>query len=99
MDINKNTRISELIKENKASIDAIASLAKPLEKLKNPVLRRIMASRVTLTEAAQMGGCSIADFIRVLRPLGFNWIDPTYSATAAAQERPAWLERVTENQI
>lgn len=70
--IHPHTRISELIKANQQSIAAIASLAKPLEKLKNPLLRKVLAARVTISEAAKMGGCGLTDFKRVLEPLGFS---------------------------
>lgn len=69
--ITANTKISELIKHNPESINAIASIAKPLEKLKNPILRKIMASRVTIAEAAKMSGVALEDFERVLAPIGF----------------------------
>lgn len=71
--INQHTKISTIIKTNPDSIEAIASLAKPLKKLKNPILRRLMAPRVTLGEAATMGGCTVDDFKRVLEPLGFTF--------------------------
>jgi len=70
--ISPNTRISELVKTNSASIEAIASLSKPLEKLKNPLLRKLLAARVNIAEAAKIGGCSLSDFKRVLEPLGFS---------------------------
>jgi len=86
--INSQTRIAEVIKINKASIEAIASLSKPLHKLRNPLLRRVMASRVTLAEAAAIGGCTLADFERVLRPLGFIWVE--------TDDKPHELETVEQ---
>src|SRR5690554_1491311 len=92
MRINADTRVSELIKENKGSIDALASLAKPLEKLKNPILRKIMASRVTIAEAAKMGSCKIEDFARVLQPLGFEFINTPTEDENVIEGKPSWLE-------
>lgn len=99
MEINKNTRISDLIKSNKASIDAIASLAKPLEKLKNPVLRKLMASRVTVSEAAKMGGCTIQDFERVLTPLGFKFSDSEMIEELKLEDTPDWLKDLSKDNI
>ena len=95
MVINKHTRVSEVIKANADSIAAIAELAKPLRKLKNPLLRRVMAPRVTLAEAAAIGGCSVADFKRVLEPLGFIFTEDealeSHPAADNQRGRPAWL--------
>jgi uncharacterized protein (DUF2249 family) len=99
MDVSENTRISDLLKENKDSIDAIASLAKPLEKLRNPILRKLMASRVTIAEAAKMGGCSIQDFERVLKPLGFNFLRADKSEDSIEDEAPDWLRDLTTDCI
>ena len=96
--ITPSTRISELIKANDKSIAAISSLSKPLEKLKNPLLRKMLAGRVSIADAARMGGCTLLDFKKVLEPLGFTLsleaTDPlplTNQADAPAE--PAWLDR------
>lgn len=94
MIIKADTRISDLIKENSASIDAIASLSKPLEKLKNPILRKLMASRVTIAEAAKMGGCTIEDFARVLQPLGFEFATLEKDIDNLIEEKPLWLGKI-----
>ena len=98
--ISAKTKISELIKENSQSIDAIASIAKPLEKLKNPILRKIMASRVTIAEAAKMGGAKVEDFKRVLAPLGFIFEDDeTLNDETAIEARPIWLQKAPKEDI
>src|SRR5690606_27650472 len=99
MIIKADTRISDLIKENKGSIDAIASLAKPLEKLKNPILRKIMASRVTIAEAAKMGSCKIEDFARVLQPLGFEFIVTQNDDQDSIDKKPSWLEELSSENL
>ena len=91
--ISINTKISELIKENSGSVDALASIAKPLEKLKNPILRKIMASRVTIAEASKMTGTKVDDFKRVLSPLGFIFEgDESAKEELSAAPRPSWLK-------
>lgn len=98
--ITEKTKISELIKENPESINAIASIAKPLEKLKNPILRKIMASRVTIAEAAKMGGTTVEDFIRVLLPLGFHFEETiSEKEIASVENKPEWLQKTTESEI
>lgn len=96
--ITPNTRIAELIRANDQSIGAIATLSKPLQKLKNPLLRKVLASRVTLSEAAKIGGCKLSDFKRVLEPLGFSLTLETdenlqlHSHQTVASEKPVWLD-------
>ncbi len=72
MYINENTKISALIKHNPKSIDAIVSISTNFEKLKNPILRRVLASRVSIKQAAKIGGSSVEVFYKELIPLGFE---------------------------
>src|SRR5690606_16537123 len=99
MIISSQTKISELVKANKDSIEAIASLSKPLEKLKNPLLRKLMASRVTIAEAAKMGGCSIEEFRLVLKPLGFEFGGESTEKTEAVEQKPDWLLQLPAEKI
>ena len=99
MIVTAHTRISELVRVNSASIDAIASLAAPLRKLKNPLLRRVMAPRVTIAQAAAMGGCSVDDFRKVLEPLGFVFAEEDTGDDGQltdVQQQPDWLARTDE---
>lgn len=99
MKITKNTKISELIKEDKNSIDAIAAIAKPLEKLKNPILRKLMASRVTIAEAASMGNATIEAFATALKPLGFEFEENGQEITEEVSGKPEWLTQMDNNKI
>lgn len=75
MKINLNTKVSELIKANDKSIDAIASLSPHFNKLRNPILRKILAPRVTIADAAKIGKVSTDDFINKLKEIGFYFDD------------------------
>lgn len=72
MKISSTTKISALIKENPEAITAIASINKHFEKLKNPILRKLLAGRVTIADAAKIGGTKVEEFFKVLKPLGFE---------------------------
>ncbi|GAA4300686.1 hypothetical protein [Compostibacter hankyongensis] len=86
------TKISSIIRADKDSITAISSLSRPLEKLRNPVLRKVMASRVTVAEAAHIGGCSLEDIAAVLRPLGFYLMKgDEETSDDKTGKKPAWL--------
>lgn len=100
MKFNENTKISDIIQKNKSSIDAIANIAPPLKRLKNPILRKVMASRVTVREAAKMGGCTVEDFIRVLQPLGYTYTPEREGSTSGSEEKiPDWLRDAASDDI
>lgn len=85
MKINRNTKISELIDYNIKSIDAIATINKKFKKLKNPVLRKILAKRVSISEASKIGGSTVDKFFEVLSPLGFT-IETDIKGTVPTKE-------------
>lgn len=73
MRIDENTKISKIINDKPEAIDTIVSLSKHFEKLRIPILRKTLASRVTIKQAAKIGGVSINDFFIKLSPLGFTY--------------------------
>lgn len=103
MNISAATKISALIKANPASIDAIVTINKHFEKLRNPILRKILASRVTIADAAKIGGCTVNDFFEKLAPLGFlvtTEIPPLTNTGITNEQRAAFMQQVnTKNTI
>ncbi|PRY01224.1 uncharacterized protein DUF1858 [Pontibacter ummariensis] len=104
MHIAANTKIATILKEKPEAIEAIAAINKHFEKLRNPLLRKILASRVTIADAAKIGGCRIEDFYERLAPLGFEQsAEPVAVAvkTEAAEnpERPPFLVALPESRI
>lgn len=73
MKINKDTRISTLIKENKETIEVIGSINKNFLKLKNPILRKVLAPRVTIADAAKVGGVTLEVLVTKLEGVGFEF--------------------------
>ncbi len=71
MTINEQTKIAALLKHHPDALEAIVSLSPDFKKLRNPVLRRLMAGRTSIGMASKIGGCTPDDFFRVLAPLGF----------------------------
>lgn len=72
MKINKGTKISEIIKANPDAIDTIATINKHFKKLNNPILRKILATRVTVADAAKIGGVSTEMILDRLSSIGFE---------------------------
>ena len=78
MKINSNTKISKIIKHNRDAIDVIASINPHFKKLKNPILRKVLAPRVSIADAARIGKCEIDVMLNALSEIGFE-IDRTIS--------------------
>ena len=72
MKINGNTKVSKVIKENKEAIEVIASLNSHFTKLRNPILRRLLAPRFTLEELATDGKCETQFLLDELNKIGFE---------------------------
>lgn len=70
--INANTKIAKILKQNEAALDAIISITPKFEKLRNPLLRKLMAGRTSIAMASKISGCSVHDFFEKLKPLGFE---------------------------
>lgn len=72
MKINENTKISAILKAQPDAIEVIAGINKHFRKLKNPILRKTLAHRVTIKDAAKIGGVSVDVFLRKLQEIGFH---------------------------
>ncbi len=72
MIVDKNTKISEILKEKPEAIEAIASINRHFKKLQNPFLRKMLAPRVNVTAAAQVGNSTINQLLKVLEDIGFQ---------------------------
>ena len=72
MKINRETKISALIKENPRSIEAIVRVNPRFSKLRNPLLRGILASRTSLEDAARIGKSDINELFKSLEEIGFE---------------------------
>lgn len=71
MTINAQTKIAGILKHRPAALDVIVSISPVFVKLRNPFLRKLMASRTSIEMAAKLGHCNVEDFFLKLEPLGF----------------------------
>ena len=72
MIISANTKIASILKQHPGALEAIISISPRFAKLRNPILRNLMAGRTTLAMAAKAGGCTVTNFYDQLKPLGFD---------------------------
>ncbi|WP_343691288.1 DUF2249 domain-containing protein [Chitinophaga sp.] len=100
MIIHQHTKIAAILKHNPASLEAIVSISPQFEKLRNPVLRKLLAGRATLAMASKIGGCSMEDFYTRLAPLGFTkGAETTAAETKELQELPALIKSLSDEQL
>ncbi len=101
MIINVNTKIANVLKGNPGALDAIVSLSPKFEKLRNPLLRKVIAGRTSISMASKMGGCTIEDFFKALQPLGFE-IDKTVREkenNTSEKPEPGFLKNIQPEKI
>lgn len=99
MTINANTKIAAILKQNPKALDAIVSISPKFEKLRNPILRRVMAGRTTLTTASKLGGCIVEEFFSKLEPLGFEIDRNTTTVEEAKKPVPLFITYLKKEQV
>ncbi|HLF46089.1 MAG TPA: DUF2249 domain-containing protein, partial [Chitinophagaceae bacterium] len=99
--INANTKISTLIKQHPDALEAIVSLSPKFTKLRNPILRKVIAARTSIAMASKLGGCTADDFFNKLQPLGFE-IDKTTTVeknTCEKKPAPAFMKNIAADKM
>lgn len=101
MTINANTKIASLLKHNAGALEAIVSLSPKFTKLRNPILRKVIAARTSIAMASKIGGCSVDDFFTRLKPLGFE-IDKSTAPLENDNDKntvPAFMKNIAVHKI
>lgn len=100
--INAQTKIAALLKHHPDALETIVAIAPDFKKLRNPILRKIMAGRTSIAMASKVGGCTPEDFFKALAPLGFE-VDSNPNAvieeTTEDQPKPEYLKNIKQEQI
>lgn len=100
MIINANTKIAKILKQNPDALESIISINPKFEKLRNPLLRKLMASRTSIGMASKIGGFNVEKFFEKLVPLGFE-IDRDIAPEANKEKPklPAFFNSIKPEQI
>ena len=100
MTINADTKIGAILKHNPSALDAIVSINPKFEKLRNPLLRKLMAARTSIRMASKISGNPLEDFFSKLAPLGFT-IDKTLTEDKIEEKPklPAFFNSIKPEQI
>lgn len=88
MTINIHTKIATLLKHSPQTLEAIVSISPKFTKLRNPLLRKVIAGRTSIAMASKMGGCSTGDFFKKLQPLGFEIDEAAHDADDESEKIP-----------
>ncbi|MEJ7779619.1 MAG: DUF2249 domain-containing protein [Daejeonella sp.] len=72
MVISERTKISTLLKANPLVIETLTALNPHFGKLKNPILRNLLAARVSIADACRIGGCGLNEFLDKMSEIGFE---------------------------
>ena len=99
MIINANTKIAALLKHNADALEAIISITPKFEKLRNPILRKLMAGRTSIGMASKISGCNIEDFYRKLASLGFESEVGVLPVNELKPHLPAFFRLLKTDQI
>jgi len=97
--INANTKIAAILKQDARTLDVLVCISPAFRKLRNPVLRKLMAGRTSITTAARLGGCTVEDFFKRLEPLGFKVDGQAQLEGAKQQAVPAFVTTLTKEKL
>ncbi|HET9824212.1 MAG TPA: DUF2249 domain-containing protein [Chitinophagaceae bacterium] len=97
--INANTKISALLKLNPDALETIVRISPKFVKLRNPVLRKLIAGRTSIAMASKIGGCSVDDFFNKLRPLGFAIDKVNVAAESEENPVPGFLKNMEKEKM
>ncbi|HEY1008160.1 MAG TPA: DUF2249 domain-containing protein [Sphingobacteriaceae bacterium] len=71
--INEGTRIRALLDaDQERVIRVLSELNGNFRKLQNPILRKLLAGRVTIADACKVARCPVTDFMQKMREIGFE---------------------------
>ena len=96
--IDANTRLSAILKARPDALEAIVNISPRFQKLRNPILRKIMAPRTSIQMAAGIGNCSVNDFYTKLSAFGFDSVN-TESINEPVESRPLFMQSIVNDEI
>jgi uncharacterized protein (DUF2249 family) len=100
MTINANTKIAAILKQHPDALETIISISPKFNKLRNPLVRKLMASRTSINMASKVAGCQVNDFFEKLKPLGFV-ADKTASVAneELPESVPSFMQQIKELKV
>jgi DUF438 domain-containing protein len=87
--LNESSKLDPLLKENPLLLDALIDFDQKLKKLKNPILRRTVVKRVTISDVSNMIGVSSDSLVNYIS----NMINKNIKSTEAGENMLNNLDR------
>ncbi|QCX52304.1 DUF2249 domain-containing protein [Elizabethkingia sp. JS20170427COW] len=99
--INEQTKIAALLKHHPDALETIVAIAPDFKKLRNPILRKLMAGRTSIAMASKIGGVKPEDFFTALAPLGFETEGKIVEETSLpiSQPKPEYLQNLPKEKL
>ena len=99
MTINADTRIAAILRQNPQALEVLVSISPAFQKLRNPLLRKLLAGRTSLQAASKLGGCTEEDFFQKLKPLGFEIDRVTKTIDKGEKPPPPFMNSLAKEQL
>jgi uncharacterized protein (DUF2249 family) len=98
--ITEDLKVGDLLESYPGALDVMISISAHFNKLKNPILRKTLASRVTLEQAAKIAGVPLPQLLQRLNEelggaavsCGHHMGGEDRSVSREPAERPAWMD-------
>ncbi len=87
--IDKDIKISQLLKMYPHTLEILTGITPHFKKLNNPILRRTLAKRVTIEQAAAIAGVDLLNMLKVLNEsIGVKFNESKINMDGNKMERP-----------
>ena len=97
--LNAHTKIASIIKQHPDALEAIISISSAFEKLRNPLLRKILAGKASISMASKMAGCTVETFYEKLEPLGFTCDQSVQIKKEIPKKLPAFIADLQNTKV
>jgi hypothetical protein len=98
--INENTKLATIFKQHPGALNVIVGISSKFEKLRNPILRKLMAGRTSVAMASKIGGCTTNVFFEKLQTLGFEVFHTTNIVEKnETKQRPDFLKNIKQEEL
>jgi uncharacterized protein (DUF2249 family) len=96
MKISPKTTIAKLIQAHPDALNVIVGISPKFKKLHHPVLRKLMAGRTSIAQAAAVANITVEEFFMALKPLGFVPEYCNYENSWVFKQVPPFLNNIPE---
>lgn len=95
--ISRDTKVGKMLKEHPQTLAVLLETSAHFSKLQNPLLRKALAPRVTIEQAAKIAGVNLSELLQKLnQKIGANMPIPETSSAAAPAQRNAGRPQILD---